>query len=548
MRAVGSMRRFEGEVGGWRSGEPLTGGSAKTLLGGAVARPSVTRLGRPLRREPDPGGLHPPPRNAGHSRTCPELRAVHAAMRVRTRVRRADRRAREMAEVRARLAAKERRKEERKARKAAELAAPNPLAPPLNEHDHPPAPGADEDEATPRTRQRREMLSTKHDMLMGWEEWMRSRSAMQTQAVSASERRRLRRMFDMIDTDKSNSIEIHEVQDAMALVGIDVPMHELVQRMKVIDCNYDGQISFNEFCLGMASVSEWDLLLATRRRRQEYHLRQRHKLSRLAEAAERARPGGDTARGLRAKATAAARSAEAPDSSIEVPFSLWVPAFHRKRMVHGISEEGSAFLAPLESAPKTGKAARRWGERRKRGGSGAKAGKGAEVEDESEDESEEDESEDGSENESEDGLEGGKSAGAARAAHPERNIKIVPAPAGADDAEGQLLPGLARQASAPAGEPPRPVCPLPLPRQSSAPPGVAPLELPSPRVLSRRRRAGSTSSTPRGGEAARPHTTAPDGSLLLVTHWQRTLEEVRTRHCAGRRGRRRKAQQQQKQQ
>ena len=39
---------------------------------------------------------------------------------------------------------------------------------------------------------------------------------------------------------------------------------ELIERMKLIDVNYDGEISYDEFVTGLAGISEWEELLKLR--------------------------------------------------------------------------------------------------------------------------------------------------------------------------------------------------------------------------------------------------------------------------------------------
>ncbi len=71
----------------------------------------------------------------------------------------------------------------------------------------------------------------------------------------------------MLDVDNSGSIEVDELHAALRFVGLDTPLDELIDRMKILDSNYDGRISYDEFIAGLSTASEWDMLLEFRKRK-----------------------------------------------------------------------------------------------------------------------------------------------------------------------------------------------------------------------------------------------------------------------------------------
>lgn len=124
---------------------------------------------------------------------------------------------------------------------------------------------------------------------------------------------------------------------------------ELVQRMKFLDVNYDHELSYDEFVTGLSGNCEWDSLLALR-------------IHRLAEQ-RRASRGRDQRKELQTcdKSSNKGRNKTCNKSGriVDLPFHLWVPSYHRQRLLQGVYAEGSVYLAPLENRPQD----KRWGER-----------------------------------------------------------------------------------------------------------------------------------------------------------------------------------------
>lgn len=405
--------------------------------------------------------------------SCPELRRIRRTMRRRREERTEQRRERRIREAREAAERAERARCERLGRRLTQMAAANPVAPPLGPDDRPDLllgalkagatlhPGDAAAEAVKRQE---------------WRDWMVSHSILPESRISARERRRLRRIFDMIDADGSNSIEQDEIESAMRFIGIEVDRGELVQRLKMLDPSYDGSISFTEFARGMSTMDEWDMLLRARRQRLA---RTRCMLARSQRSLRRAkseRAPAETIERHRSQVQLLQGRIDDPMCAAEVPFSLWLPAFQRLRLIRGVSAEGSAFLASFEDR----RAYRRWGEPA-----------------DSDDDVDEEEI----------------AAESARA----REASSKGGEAGADGGE-------AGEAGAPAGD-------------GSAPPGPKTPKL--TRLPTRRARnvrvvvtgegGGPAVELPLSGTCRNESTTGADGSLLLTAHWARTLDEVRNR-------------------
>ena len=135
----------------------------------------------------------------------------------------------------------------------------------------------------------------------------------------------------------------------MRFVGLDINIRELVDRMKVIDVNYDGSISYEEFVTGFSSVSEWDTLLALRRKRREIihclnEIKNRRKVYEITRRKSLAIFDPD----VRPSSAISVSSATQARSDCDVPFALWVPAYHRLRTIEGIIAEGPTYLSNAE--------------------------------------------------------------------------------------------------------------------------------------------------------------------------------------------------------
>lgn len=238
----------------------------------------------------------------------------------------------------------------------------NPLAPPLQKI----ASADDADKDSPRLVQLREFLRASPSSLLELERehWLRSRSKVPAKSISEKERERLRTIFDMIDIDGSSTLEIDELKEAMAFVSIPISQSELIERMKAIDSNYDGVISFEEFSRGFGAVSEWDVLIAIRQRVQRQRRAALKALERELARLRRRRPFETEAIAkLQRQSERLRAQLEARTHPSDIPFSLWVPAFHRLRTVEGIISQGYAFMLENERRLRSERKLK-WGEGR----------------------------------------------------------------------------------------------------------------------------------------------------------------------------------------
>jgi len=65
--------------------------------------------------------------------------------------------------------------------------------------------------------------------------------------LSEEQKQEIKEAFDLFDTDKSGSIDYHELKVAMRALGFDVRKAEVLKLMKEYDRNDTGQITYADF-------------------------------------------------------------------------------------------------------------------------------------------------------------------------------------------------------------------------------------------------------------------------------------------------------------
>ncbi|MCQ2818198.1 MAG: EF-hand domain-containing protein, partial [archaeon] len=73
-------------------------------------------------------------------------------------------------------------------------------------------------------------------------------------SFTPEELRILSKLFNEIDKDNSGEIEPPEIQEAMKNMGNDMPLEEIEEKMKEVDTNHTGSLSFRQFCNLLARV------------------------------------------------------------------------------------------------------------------------------------------------------------------------------------------------------------------------------------------------------------------------------------------------------
>ncbi|OHT07906.1 EF hand family protein [Tritrichomonas foetus] len=69
-----------------------------------------------------------------------------------------------------------------------------------------------------------------------------------TEMEKYSEREILRKIFDIVDTDHNQRLDVDEVQKLGSLMGLDVTMSDAWATVATLDKNHDNSIDFEEFC------------------------------------------------------------------------------------------------------------------------------------------------------------------------------------------------------------------------------------------------------------------------------------------------------------
>ena len=62
-----------------------------------------------------------------------------------------------------------------------------------------------------------------------------------------TERQILRRIFDLVDTDKNQRLDVSEVQRLGQMMGLDVSISDAWATVDVLDSNHDNTVDFEEF-------------------------------------------------------------------------------------------------------------------------------------------------------------------------------------------------------------------------------------------------------------------------------------------------------------
>lgn len=81
----------------------------------------------------------------------------------------------------------------------------------------------------------------------------------QRQELSEEQKQEIKEAFDLFDTDKTGTIDYHELKVAMRALGFDVKKQEVLNLMKEYDREGAGQIEYHDFLEIMtAKISERD--------------------------------------------------------------------------------------------------------------------------------------------------------------------------------------------------------------------------------------------------------------------------------------------------
>jgi len=90
------------------------------------------------------------------------------------------------------------------------------------------------------------MISTETKHGLGFSKSYR-RKGKSRPALTEEQKQEIKEAFDLFDTDKTGSIDYHELKVAMRALGFNVQKQEVVKIMKDYDRNNTGKISFADF-------------------------------------------------------------------------------------------------------------------------------------------------------------------------------------------------------------------------------------------------------------------------------------------------------------
>jgi Ca2+-binding EF-hand superfamily protein len=64
----------------------------------------------------------------------------------------------------------------------------------------------------------------------------------------------LQQVFEEIDDDKNNYIEVDEFHDMLERMGFTINQEQVFELLRSMDQNFDGRISYTEFKLHLSSL------------------------------------------------------------------------------------------------------------------------------------------------------------------------------------------------------------------------------------------------------------------------------------------------------
>jgi hypothetical protein len=175
---------------------------------------------------------------------------------------------------------------------------------------------AAEDEKMGAITRRRHTLMKPRGSNYNRDHWLMVHKKQLKRKVNMQEKVRYRHMFDLLDDDKSGALDFEELYDALTQTGLKATRQELQYIISQVDHNFrdTGQVTFEEFVNGFASISEWNLLATLRRDRE--------------------------AQGIKEPL---------------LPFTHWVPSFHRQKQLEAVmSPKNVPHLLHASHADPTG--------------------------------------------------------------------------------------------------------------------------------------------------------------------------------------------------
>jgi hypothetical protein len=201
-----------------------------------------------------------------------------------------------------------------------------------------PNPAEKEAKLTPRTENRREMLSSKPISLssLAVSSWLRSHGKIAKRPLEPHAEIRYRRMFSELDSDNSGSIEAEEIIAAMKKThNLHISQQELKYIMQFHNINFKGKLHFNQFVEQFASQSEWDALFQLRQQRKAKKNKKQQKSTAENRNSSDSNAHGED-KGEATEHSNHTNNKKSKDDDVLVPFLLWVPGFHRVKMLESL--------------------------------------------------------------------------------------------------------------------------------------------------------------------------------------------------------------------
>ncbi|GAB5355575.1 hypothetical protein AAMO2058_000217200 [Amorphochlora amoebiformis] len=129
--------------------------------------------------------------------------------------------------------------------------------------------------ADPKRQTNKERSKTKHNVPKDLDDmrhinvaniavlqWFKNHRKKLPERITKEQKENYRRVFEMMDHNKSGKLDVDELVDAQRYVGISIDKTQALQHMKSMDITtYERKLNFEDFCQAFSFPDEWEILL-----------------------------------------------------------------------------------------------------------------------------------------------------------------------------------------------------------------------------------------------------------------------------------------------
>lgn len=177
-------------------------------------------------------------------------------------------------------------------------------------------------------------------------QWMRTRAIKPKRYVDQMDEAHYKGLFKLLDSDGNGTLDLEEMTDALHYLGLQCSRDDLRSIFSHVDSDFDNEITFEEFILALASLSEWDSLYtvlkknrsAARKKKAQEEELQIFRDTKCSKAGL-SRIRFDRLKDHGTKQLHENQIHATDEIGVVLPFTLWVPAYHRGKIFEKMDEE-----------------------------------------------------------------------------------------------------------------------------------------------------------------------------------------------------------------